>query len=35
MSDMRYEGFVGHELEVDQRPRCGSVPGVINAASHL
>jgi hypothetical protein len=35
MSVMRPEGSVGHEWEVDRRPRCGSVLGVVNAASHL
>jgi hypothetical protein len=35
MSAIRPEGSVGHEWEADWCPRCGSVPGVVNAASHL
>jgi hypothetical protein len=35
MSAMRFEGFVGHEWEADQRPHCGSVSGVINVTNHL
>jgi hypothetical protein len=32
---MRHEGSVGHEWEADRRPRYGSVPCAVNAASHL
>jgi hypothetical protein len=32
---MRPEGSVGLEWEVVRRPRCGSVLGVVNGASHL
>jgi hypothetical protein len=32
---MQPDESVGHELEADRRPHCGSVPGVVNAASHL
>jgi hypothetical protein len=35
MSAMRLDGSVGHEWEADRRPRCGSVPGVVNAAWYL
>jgi hypothetical protein len=35
MSAMRPEGSVGHEWEADWRPRYGSVPDVVNMASHL
>jgi hypothetical protein len=35
MSALQLEGFVGHEGEVDKRPRCGSVPGAVNATSYL
>jgi hypothetical protein len=35
MSAMRPEGFVGHEWEANRHPRCGSVLGVVNAASYL
>jgi hypothetical protein len=35
MSVMRPKGFVGHEWEADQRLRCGSVPGVANAADYF
>jgi hypothetical protein len=35
MSAVRTEGFVGHEWKADRHPRCGSVPGVVNAAGHL
>jgi hypothetical protein len=35
MSVMQPEGSVGHEWEADRRSRCGSVPGVVNVASHL
>jgi hypothetical protein len=35
MSVMRSEGSVGHEWEADRRPRCGSVPVVVNTTSHL
>jgi hypothetical protein len=35
MSIIRPEGPVGHDWEADLRPRYGSVPGVINAVSHL
>jgi hypothetical protein len=32
---MQPEGSVGHEWKTDQWPRYDSVPGVVNAASHL
>jgi hypothetical protein len=32
---MRPEGSVGQEREADRCPRCGSVPGTVNATSHL
>jgi hypothetical protein len=35
MSAMRSEGSVGHEWEAGRRPRHGSVPGAVNATSHL
>jgi hypothetical protein len=35
MSAKRPEGSVGHEWEADWRPRYGSVPDVVNVASHL
>jgi hypothetical protein len=35
MSDMWPDDSVGHEWEADQCPRCGSVPGMVNAGSHL
>jgi hypothetical protein len=35
MSAMRPEGSVGHEWKADRHPRCGSVPGAVNATSHL
>jgi hypothetical protein len=35
MSAMHIEGAIGHEWEADRRPRCGSVPGVVNPTSHL
>jgi hypothetical protein len=35
MSAKRPEGFVGHEWEADRHPRYGSVPSMVNAASHL
>jgi hypothetical protein len=34
-SYVRPEGSVGLEWEADRRPRCGSVLGVVNTASHL
>jgi hypothetical protein len=33
MRVMRPEGTVGHEWEANRRPCCGSVPGMVNAAS--
>jgi hypothetical protein len=35
MSAKRPEGFVGHEWEANRHPRYGSVPSMVNAASHL
>jgi hypothetical protein len=35
MSNIRPEGFIGQEWEVDQRLRYGSVSGVVNATSYL
>jgi hypothetical protein len=35
MSAMRPEEYVGHEWQANRRPRCDSVPGVVNATSHL
>jgi hypothetical protein len=35
MSAMSLEEFVSHEWEVDRRPRCGSMPGMVNVTSHL
>jgi hypothetical protein len=35
MSAMWPEGSIGHEWEADRRPRYGSVPIVVNAASLL
>jgi hypothetical protein len=35
MSVMQPEGSVGHEVEADRHPHCSSVPGVVNAVSHL
>jgi hypothetical protein len=35
MTDMQPDGFVGHEWEVEWRPRHGSVLGVVNAAEYL
>lgn len=35
MSDIRSEGFIGQEWEVDRRLRYGSVSGVVNATGYL
>jgi hypothetical protein len=35
MSAIPVEGSVDHEWEVDWRPRCGSMPGMVNAIIHL
>jgi hypothetical protein len=35
MSVMWPEGFVGNKWEVYPRPRCGSMPGEVNAANYL
>jgi hypothetical protein len=35
MSAMRPEGLVGHEWKADRCPCYDSVPGMVNAASHL
>jgi hypothetical protein len=32
---MRPEEPVGHEWEADRRPLCGSMLGMVKAASHL